>query len=137
MKGILLTCVVKLLNLYPEQTAAAAWELLKKFSTSSTLELQQRACEYIILAAAHLRSVRGDDSLTGTRLGQGVTPESASQLWSQVNATTLESVLNPMPVYFLNNSESVLLSIASGVAAEQAVTDRSGEFTTKCSSSYF
>ena len=118
--------MVKLLNLYPEQTAAAAWELLKKFSTSSTLELQQRACEYIILAAAHLRSVRGDDSVTGTRLGQGVTAESARQLWSQVNAMTLESVLNPMPVYQLNNSESVLLSIASGVAAEQAVTDRSG-----------
>jgi len=134
VKGILLTCVVKLLNLYPEQTASAAWELLKKFSTSSTLELQQRACEYIILAAAHLRPARGDDTLTGTRLGQGKTTESVQQLWSQVNAATLESVLNPMPVYSLNSSESVLLSIASGVAAEQAVTDRSGKLTTTYSS---
>lgn len=137
VKAILLTSAVKLLNLYPEQTAAAAWELLQKYSTSSDLELQQRACEYSVLAAEHLQAQR-------QRGG------------ASVPAQVLETVLNTMPVsleililrlrtilicrgvllwqtFELQNSENILLNISSGLAAEQTVTDRSGSFDLLCS----
>lgn len=109
MQCILLTSFVKLLNLYPEQTASQIHEVFLKFSTSSHLELQQRACEYLVLAAAHLQSHNGHGQ------GQG-----------QVSSAVLEAVLNPMPAYELQASENVLLSLATGVVAEQAATDRSG-----------
>ena len=43
---ILLTTYMKLLNLYPEQTADQINEVFTRYATSCHLELQQRACEY-------------------------------------------------------------------------------------------
>eukprot|EP00597_Dinobryon_sp_UTEXLB2267_P004404 CAMPEP_0170077612 /NCGR_PEP_ID=MMETSP0019_2-20121128/14391_1 /TAXON_ID=98059 /ORGANISM="Dinobryon sp., Strain UTEXLB2267" /LENGTH=1040 /DNA_ID=CAMNT_0010290039 /DNA_START=81 /DNA_END=3203 /DNA_ORIENTATION=- len=105
VQAILLTSSVKLLNLYPEQTAGPVAQLLARYATSSELELQQRACEYLVLAATHL-----PDSSTVT---------------VRVSAAVLESVLNPMPVYALHHSQHVLQDLAAGSRAEQAVTDRS------------
>ena len=48
-QAILLTTYLKLLNLYPEQTEDLIKEVFSKYSTSSHLELQQRACEYTAL----------------------------------------------------------------------------------------
>jgi hypothetical protein len=99
VKAILLTTFVKLYNLYPEQTSSVIQETFSKYSTSSHLELQQRSCEYM--------------ALTDT---------------SNISADIIENVLNTMPAYELDENENVLLAIASGTAAEQGVTDRSGIF---------
>lgn len=50
VKALLLTTYIKLLNLYPEDTRDLIIEVFQKYSTSSVLELQQRACEYLALA---------------------------------------------------------------------------------------
>ena len=47
-QAILLTTYMKLLNLYPE-TCGDITNVFEKHSTSSQLELQQRACEYLAL----------------------------------------------------------------------------------------
>jgi hypothetical protein len=44
---ILLTCYVKLFNLYTDSTRELITEVFTKHSTSPHLELQQRACEYL------------------------------------------------------------------------------------------
>lgn len=49
VQAILLTTYVKLLNLYPEQTSDLVADVFNKYSTSSDLELQQRACEYLAM----------------------------------------------------------------------------------------
>lgn len=48
VQGILLTCYIKLLNLYPD-TSEFIIDVFNKHSTSSILELQQRSCEYLAL----------------------------------------------------------------------------------------
>lgn len=47
-QAILLTSYAKFMNLYPD-TKPAIEEVLQKLSTSPVLELQQRACEYLML----------------------------------------------------------------------------------------
>lgn len=49
VQGILLTTYMKLLNLYPEQTQQQISDVFNKYATSTQLELQQRACEYLAL----------------------------------------------------------------------------------------
>jgi len=50
VKALLLTTYVKLLNLYSDQIRDLVIEVFQKYSTSSVLELQQRACEYLALS---------------------------------------------------------------------------------------
>lgn len=46
VQGILLTAYMKFINLYPEQVKDIITDIYTKYSKSSLLEIQQRACEY-------------------------------------------------------------------------------------------
>lgn len=63
-KALLLSTYVKFENLYPECRDLVA-PVFDKYSPSTELELQQRAVEYLHLAAA------GDDILETVLAGQG------------------------------------------------------------------
>jgi AP-2 complex subunit alpha len=49
VQSIILSAFMKLLNLYPEQTADEINAVFNKYSTHVNLELQQRSCEYLAL----------------------------------------------------------------------------------------
>jgi len=49
VQSIILSAFMKLLNLYPEQTADEINAVFTKYSTNANLELQQRSCEYLAL----------------------------------------------------------------------------------------
>ncbi len=48
---VLLTAYMKLLNLYPDQTKDLVTDVFSKYASSSQLELQQRAVEYLQLSS--------------------------------------------------------------------------------------
>lgn len=50
VQGILLTTYMKLVNFYPEQCKDVILGIFDKYSKSSLLEIQQRACEYKALS---------------------------------------------------------------------------------------
>lgn len=75
---LLFTTYVKLLNLYPDQIRDLIIDVFNKYSTSSNVELQQRACEYLTLAG--------------------------------ISATTMETVLNTMPPFEIEQKQNILLT---------------------------
>jgi AP-2 complex subunit alpha len=57
VQGILLTTYIKFVNLYPEQCKDLIVDIFSKYSTSSQLELQQRAVEYLALCRVDASTV--------------------------------------------------------------------------------
>jgi len=81
-QALLLTCYAKLANLYPEQVKDLAADLFTKHTTSSILDLQQRAVEYHTL----------------------INP-------AKVDPTVLETVLNTIPALTIDTRENILLTL--------------------------
>jgi AP-2 complex subunit alpha len=105
VQGILLTCYIKLLNLYPD-TSEFIVDVFNKYSTSSILELQQRSCEYLALPSisADVReqvlnpmpaySIEKESSLLALTEGSKTSPEKVKSTQSESPAVSRGQVLS-------------------------------------------
>lgn len=120
---ILLSCYMKLLNLYPDQIRDQVLETFTKYSTSAQLELQQRACEYLALPSIgsdameavlnpmppyDLSSSKADDVLLGTT--QDAADRSAWSIDAGEKLASREA--------YIETNRARTGSVSSGVAAD-------------------